>query len=107
MKITKETSIVSAISASPLARSTMLKYGIKFVGKGLSPLESIEKVGKGNGLDDKSIERMLDEMNRPPEKRDDKNMLTITDEAATKLKEKITSRGKKGIRLRLVSDGCA
>ena len=105
-KITKDMSVVQIISASPLARGILLKHGIKFIGKGLSPLESLDTVAKGNGLSGKQVENILDEINSIKEERKDV-MLKTTDAAADKLRTIIKSRHKKGIRLRLVSDGCS
>lgn len=105
-KITEDMTIVKIISENPLARSVLLNHGIKFVGKGLSPLESLEKVAKGNGLTDKEIEKILFELNKE-HKRSDKIVLEVSDAASQKLKQMIKSKNKKGIRLRLVSDGCA
>lgn len=115
MKATKEMSIVHIISASPLARPVLLKHGIKFIGKGLSPLESLEKVAKGNGLSDSDIEKILGEINSASgmtpsasvglEKKGE--VIELTESAAEKLKQIVRLKGKKGIRLRLVSDGCS
>ena len=106
-KITEDMTIVKIISENPLARGVLLNNGIKFVGKGLSPLESLEKVAKGNGLTDKDINNILKELNREQPKHADRNILEVTDIASQKLKLLIKSKHKKGIRLRLVSDGCA
>ena len=64
-------SIVRIISENPLARYILLNNGIKFVGKGLSPLESLEKVAKGNGLAEIEIEKIITELNREQPRRDD------------------------------------
>ena len=106
-KITKDISIVDIISQNPMARGVLLENGIKFVGQGLSPLESLEKVAKGNGLDNKQIENILKELNKEQPKTSNKDVIQISSAAGTKLKEMIKSKNKKGIRLRLVSDGCA
>ncbi len=106
-KITNDMSIVNIVSESPLARGILLNHGIKFVGKGLSPLESLEKVARGNGLTDTEIEKILAELNKEQQKRDDNDILNITNMASEKLRHMIKARHKKGIRLRLVSDGCA
>ena len=107
-KITKDMTIVKIISENPLARGILLEHGIKFVGKGLSPLESLEKVAKGNGLSDSNINEILKELNKPLKNiKRDGDILNLTDTAREKLKQIIKSKHKKGIRLRLVSDGCA
>lgn len=105
-KATRDMSIVQIISLSPLARSILLKYGVKFIGKGLSPLESLETVARGNGLSEADIENILNDINSYREIRKD-TALDVTNIAAEKLKSIIKSKNKKGIRLRLVSDGCA
>src|SRR3989338_7124503 len=106
-KITKDISIVDIISQNPMARGVLLENGIKFVGQGLSPLESLEKVAKGNGLDNKQIENILKELNKEQPKTSNKDVIQISSAAGTKLKEMIKSKNKKGIRLRVVRDGCA
>ena len=62
-KITKDTSVSRAISISPFARGIFQKHGIKFIGKDVSPLESIEKAGQANGLSEKDIENIVIEIN--------------------------------------------
>lgn len=105
-RATKEMTVVQVLSESPLARGILLKYGIKFIGQSLSPLESLEKVAKGNGLGDKDVEKMLEELNREQPKRSG-NIIELTETAGARLREMIKNRGKKGIRFRLVSDGCS
>lgn len=105
-KISKDMSVAKIISSSPKARSVMSEHGIKFIGKDLSPLESLEKVAKGNGLNSSDIDKMLAEINKQPEQAS-KNVIELTDSASVQLRDLIKAKQKKGIRLRLVSDGCS
>jgi len=106
--ITKKMSVAEIIKTEPRSRQLIQKYGIVFIGKDISPLESLEKVGKGNNLTEEDIDNMVKEMNNFKEENVDmKNLLIITDSAASKLKDHIKQKNAKGIRLRLVSSGCS
>ncbi len=109
-KITKDTSVSRAISMAPLARGIFQKYGIKFIGKDVSPLESIEKAALANSLSEKDSDKIIEEINDSlrEQKISTENIIKLSDSAAEKLKEFLkTKKDKKGVRLRLVSDGCA
>jgi len=111
-KVTREMSIVKILSLFPLAREVFKRNGIEFIGKNLSPLESLEKVAKGNNLSDQQIQNIVKEINQGIEEKGkalfEGELLKVTPLASEKLKEILESKkGKKGIRLRLVSDGCA
>jgi len=111
MDISKETSIVKLLSSYPLAREILKRNGIEFIGKNLSPLESLDVVGKGNSLSEKQIESILQEI-REGMKRAEKELysgalLTLTTAAAEELSTILKKKqGKKGFRLKLASDGC-
>ncbi len=85
------------------AQSIMKKHGIKEVG---SPLDTLEDVGRRNGLDNKKIDSIVDEINKIIDKGVDysKIKVNITDSGAEILKGELQKRKKKYISLRLVSD---
>jgi len=104
-KVSKDMSVSNIISAYPHAREIMSAHGIKFIGKDLSPLESLEKVSKGNGLQDKDISDIVSEISAYKESKIVK--IDVTPDAAEKLKNVLKEKNKKAVRLRLYSDGCA
>ena len=85
------------------AQHIMKKHGIKEVG---SPLDSLEDVGRRNGLDNKKIDLIVEEVNKEIDKGTDysKIHISITDSGAEILKNELSNRKKKYISLRLVSD---
>ena len=85
------------------AQQIMKKHGIKKVG---SPLDSLEDVGRMNGLDSKKIDSMVDDINKAIDKGTDYSRIKIivTDSGAEVLKNELQKRKKKYISLRLVSD---
>ncbi len=85
------------------AQQIMKKHGIRQLG---SPLETLEDVGKNNGLDSKQIDSIVDEINNTIDKGTDysKIKISITDSGAETLKNELAMRKKKYISLRLVSD---
>jgi iron-sulfur cluster assembly protein len=108
--VDKTMSVSRALSLAPRAREIFRAYGIRFIGRDLSPLESIERVAVGNGLSPKDVERMITDINESLKAQDyqKEHVLLLTPAAADQLQHLLAARpGKKGIRLRLVSDGCA
>jgi len=109
-KITREMSIVKILSSYPLAREVLKRHGIEFIGRQLSPLESLETVANGNNLEEGEIDKILQEINGGMKKAVSElfsgEILTLTPKASSKLKELLERKGKKGIRFRLASDGC-
>ena len=110
-KINKDMSISEIVSICPAANSIFSKHGIKFIGKDLSPLESLEIVAKGNNLGDEQIKEMIKEINEEIKKQDkvgkNEKVIEVTDKAAEELKKILHDKGKKAFRLKLASDGCA
>ena len=110
-KINKEMSVAEIIRTFPSAALSFRKHGIEFIGKDLSPLESLEKVAYGNGLSEDKLQKMIEdineEMNKKPVEDISENFINLTDKAVEEFKELLKKKkDKKGIRLRLVSSGC-
>ena len=110
-RVTKDMSIVSILSRYPLAREVFKKHGIQFIGKQLSPLESLEVVAKGNNLSDQAVQEILRDIRDGLEKQQSElfsgELLILRKETADYLRTLLSSKkGKKGFRLRLASDGC-
>jgi len=85
------------------AQSIMKKHGVKVIG---SPLDTLEDVGRKNGLNSKKIDFLVDEINNVIDKGTDysKIKVSITDSASGALKNELSRRKKKYVSLRLVSD---
>ncbi|MBI4162080.1 MAG: hypothetical protein HY513_00225 [Candidatus Aenigmarchaeota archaeon] len=85
------------------AQHIMKNHGIKALG---SPLETLEDVGRKNGLDNRKIDLLIEEINKVIDKGVDysKVLINITDAGAEVLKSELSRRKKKYISLRLVSD---
>ncbi len=101
-KITKEMSVASLIENTPIAKDIMLRYGMRFTGKDISPFEPMEKVAKENGLTDKDIESIINEINSYSA---EKFWMNLTKNAADKLREMLIKKETEAIRLRLYHDG--
>ncbi|GEM_PF-2388656 len=111
-KVSKEMSVAEIIRTFPTAALSFRKFGIEFIGRDLSPLESLEKVAYGNGLTEEKLNKMVEEineeMNRKPIEDISENFIILTDNAADEFTEQLKKKKEKiGVRLRLVSSGCA
>ena len=109
-KVNKDMSISEIVSICPAANFIFSKHGIKFIGKDLSPLESLEIVAKGNELNDEQIKEMIKEINEEIKKQQSlgkEKVIEVTDKAAEELKKILAEKDKKAFRLKLASDGCA
>lgn len=106
--ITKEMTILEILSSNPQARAILKDGGIKFIGRSASPHESLEHVAKANGLADTQIEGLVSNLNRSASGKSGSMSISLSGDAAEELKNLLSKRaGKKGLRLRLVSAGCA
>lgn len=108
-QVTKGMSVSRVLTASPLAREVLKRHGIRFIGKQLSPLESLETVGKGNGLTGEQVDAIVREINDGLGKGDGLErgeLVKLTPTAERELADLVATKRKKGIRLRLASDGC-
>jgi hybrid cluster-associated redox disulfide protein len=62
-KITKEMTLGEVVSKYPKSISVMLNYGMHCIGCGMAVYETIEQGASAHGLDPKTIEKMVKEMN--------------------------------------------
>lgn len=108
MPITKDTPVATALGEVPEARKIFSDHGIRFIGRDVSPLESVDVVAKGNGLAGDQIAAMIAEINAISEKvLDPTDAIMLTPAAAARLKEFLARKTKRAVRLRLVSSGCS
>ena len=63
-KITRQTMIADAVKLNPMAPQIMFSYGLHCIGCHVSLYESIEQGCMGHGMDDKQIDKMVDELNK-------------------------------------------
>ena len=89
MKITKDTTIGDVANKYPGAASIMLKYGLHCVGCAVNPFETIENGCLGHGMDENTINSLVDDLNKnfenSPEHESEGKVVSITDIAAEKL----------------------
>lgn len=100
--ITKKTSIASIIAATPQARDVMIRYGIRFIGIGVGPLDPLDKVAKASGLTDEEVDKIVNELN--VFNQDSEFKMMLTNRAAEKLKEMLRFKESEAIRLKLYTE---
>ena len=64
-KITKQTTIGDAVQAAPEeVGKVFAEHGLHCIGCHVSPYETIEQGARGHGIDDETIDKMVDEINK-------------------------------------------
>jgi len=66
--ITKDMTIGEAVQKHPESAVVMMAYGLHCIGCHVAAYETIEQGCKGHGLDDKEIDKMIDDINKAIEK---------------------------------------
>ena len=66
--ITKNMTIGEAVQKHPESAVVMMSYGLHCIGCHVAAFETIEQGCKGHGLDDKEIDKMIDDINKAIEK---------------------------------------
>ena len=107
--VTKDMTIGDVVNKYPETASVMLSYGLHCVGCSVNPYETIENGCLGHGIDEKTIDKLIKDINVVIKKREkiiDKE-ISITDNAAKKLKEFMKEENKKycGVRLGVTDTG--
>ncbi len=112
--ITQDMTIGQIMEKYPFAAEIMLSYGLHCVGCHVNPFDTIENGARVHGMTDEQMNDMLQELNEfAVKKAQDADQhvdsLTITDFAASKMKEIIKSQGKEGygIRISVSKGGCS
>ena len=67
-KITKDWSIGKLLEKYPEAVDVFVKYGFHCFGCAFAQYETIEQGAKVHGLDDKEVRKLLDKLNKIPQK---------------------------------------
>ena len=118
--ITKETTIGEIVDKHPEAVETLMDFGVHCVGCHVSPFESLEDGFKGHGMSDDDVEKAVIKLNEVIKKNGskkihahqevfeyDKAKLTLTDNAAKKLKELLKQEKKEDLRISVLRGGCS
>ncbi|MBI4159373.1 iron-sulfur cluster assembly accessory protein [Candidatus Woesearchaeota archaeon] len=114
--ITKETTIGEALQIFPGSAEIMLNYGLHCIGCHVNPYESIEGGAKGHGLDDKTVNKIINDINKALEAQETtKNVqediitLKVTSTAASKIKVLLKAENKPdyALKVRVVPGGCS
>lgn len=104
--VTRETTVTQLLALHPEARALLRSAGISFIGRSASPLESIERVAKANGLDSAAIDALVSAINdaaaaqrgaAPP-------AIHLTPSAAAELRRLLAARPGKRVLLRIATD---
>ena len=66
--IAKDMPIGEAVKKHPEAAVVMMSYGLHCIGCHVAAYETIEQGCKGHGLDDKTIDKMINDINEAIEK---------------------------------------
>ena len=117
-KITKDTTIGDIVEKYPQVVDTLTDYGVHCVGCHVSPFESLEMGFKGHGLSDQEVNEAVIKLNEVIEKTtvevkeeapaDVSNAtLTVTDNAAEKIKTLIEQEKKQALRISVKPGGCS
>ena len=115
-QITKDMTMGEIIEKFPFASEIMLSYGLHCVGCHVNPYESLENGALGHGMSDEEIASLLNELNdraKTQVKEETHDLtdakVTITQFAASKVKELMKDHAKDGAGLRVgvVRGGCS
>jgi|ETNmetMinimDraft_2_1059921.scaffolds.fasta_scaffold63025_2 iron-sulfur cluster assembly accessory protein len=119
LKITKDTTIGDIIEKYPQTIDILNDLGVHCVGCHVSTVESLEMGFKGHGMSDEQINDAVKRLNEVVEKNpvqqkaEEKPVdlsnakVTVTDKAATKIKEILEKEKKEGLRVSVQPGGCS
>ncbi len=104
--ISKEMTIGEVISKYPETAEIMTSYGLHCVGCGVNPYESIGDGCTGHGMDEDTLNKMMNEINKIIEDKDNNKGKTIiiTNNAIKELKILMKNEKKEGYGLKLKID---
>lgn len=107
MEITKDMTIGDVVGRYPEAAAVMMGYGLHCVGCGANPYETIENGCLGHGMDEVTINKLVEELNEhakaalKSKKENDGKTVFLSEIAAGKLNEFMNEekKGNSGVRL--------
>lgn len=115
-KITRDTTIGQIIEKYPETVETLMSFGVHCVGCHVSGFESIEMGFRGHGMSEEDIDEAVKELNKivahKPEPEQETievkaPKLTITKQAAVKIKQILEQTKKTALRVSVVPGGCS
>jgi len=109
-KITEDTLIGEIVDKFPAAVEPLMKTGVHCIGCGISPIETLGQGLRGHGMGDEQISKIIKTLNNAVEKSEKSSEgITITEEAADKIKQllKAENREGHGFRVEVSSGGCS
>lgn len=119
-EITKDTAIGEILERCPKAAEILLSYGVHCVGCHVSPFEPLADGFLGHGLGqteiDEAVARINQELSSGLSTKDSEEKsvplsqaltLTLSEKAASKLKELCVAHGKYALRIRVLPGGCS
>ncbi len=108
--ITKDMTIGEVVAKYPESSSIMLNYGLHCVGCAVNPYESIENGCLGHGMEEETINKLVDDLNKSIIEIKDRidKIVSITKKAVVKFNEFMKDDNKEGsvIRLKVYTDEC-
>ncbi len=108
-KVTKDMTIGEVVNKYPESSTIMLSYGLHCVGCAVNPYESIENGCLGHGIDENTINKLVHEINKKLENKEERisKKITITKNAADKFKEFMKEENKENcaIKLQVIDTG--
>jgi len=111
--ITKETTIGEALQIYPGSADIMLSYGLHCIGCHVNPYESVEDGAKSHGMDDKTVQKIINDINKAIGSKevvsDHIETLKVTSNAAKKIKELLKAENKPdyALKVRVIPGGCS
>ena len=107
MEITKDMHVGDVIERYDDATEVMMSHGFHCLGSHVDADASIDAEAKKQGMTDDELKAMIQEINATLEGK--KHGITLSHEAAAKIKEMLTKAGKPefGLRVQVMPGGCA
>lgn len=107
--IIKDMLIGDIINKYPEAAGIMLSYGLHCVGCSANPFDTIESGCMVHGMDEETVEKLVDEINSMMEKPNTRKTISVTEIAAKKFNEFMKEENKPvvGVRLNAFGGGCS
>lgn len=115
--VDKDMTIGDVVEKYPESADIMLEHGLHCIGCHVNPFETIEMGAKSHGIDDKTIEKMIKDINKKISETSNESMkmpkdetIEITEIAISKTKELIKKENKDqsyGLRIGITEGGCA
>ncbi len=112
MKVTKDMLIADVVRTYPQSVDIMLKHGLHCFGCGVSLYETIEQGTLGHGMSEEQLNALVEDLNNNLEQHEittESKDFTVTEKAASKVKEFLRLENKEGwgLRVGVMPGGCS